>query len=88
MVAGTVYGQRGIDLWEINSMLDGIRDQQQFGTCNKRREVLCFFSTVRAGGMADGNPYIQRWEDDNANIVTRAISRLVSRPTTLSAFLG
>jgi hypothetical protein len=30
MVAGTVYGQRGRDLWEINNMLDGIRDQPQF----------------------------------------------------------
>jgi hypothetical protein len=25
--------------------------------------------------MADGNPYIQLWADDNGNIVTRAIFR-------------
>jgi hypothetical protein len=30
MVAGTVYGQRGRDLWENSNMLDGIRDQPQF----------------------------------------------------------
>jgi hypothetical protein len=29
MVAGTVYGQRGRDLWENSNMLDGIRDQSQ-----------------------------------------------------------
>ena len=40
-----------------------------------RRKVLFFISTVGAGGMADGNPYIQRRADDNGNIVTRAISR-------------
>jgi hypothetical protein len=39
-----------------------------------RRKVLFFISTLGAGGMADGNPYIQRWADDNDNIVTRAIS--------------
>jgi hypothetical protein len=32
-------------------------------------------STIGVGGVADGNPYIQRWADDNGNIVTRAISR-------------
>jgi hypothetical protein len=46
-------------------------------TCYKynRRKVLFFISTFGAGGMADGNPYIQRWADDNGNIVTRDISR-------------
>jgi hypothetical protein len=39
------------------------------------RKILFFIYTVGAGGTADGNPYIQRWADDNGNIVTRAISR-------------
>ena len=30
MIAGTVYAQRGRDLWENSNMLDGIRDQPQF----------------------------------------------------------
>jgi hypothetical protein len=37
-------------------------------------QSFVFISTLGAGGMADGNPYIQRWADDNGNIVTRAIS--------------
>jgi hypothetical protein len=36
-----------------------------------RRKDLFFISNVGAGGMADGTPYIQRWADDNGNIVTR-----------------
>jgi hypothetical protein len=40
-----------------------------------RRKVLFFISVADAGGMPDGNPYIQRWADDNGNIVTRAVSR-------------
>jgi hypothetical protein len=50
---------------------------QLVATCYKynRRKVLFFISGDGAGGMADGNPYIKRWADDNGNIVIRAISR-------------
>jgi hypothetical protein len=55
----------------LSTNVEGV---QLVATCYKynRRKVLFLISTVGAGGMADGNPYIQRWADD---IVTRAISR-------------
>jgi hypothetical protein len=58
----------------LRTTVEGV---QLVATCYlyNRRKVLCFISTVGAGGVADGNPYIQRWADDNGNIVTRAISR-------------
>jgi hypothetical protein len=52
--------------------------------CNPRKGLV-FISTVGAGGMTDGNPYIQRWADDNGNIVTRATSRPLCRVQLLRA---
>jgi hypothetical protein len=57
--------------------------QHYCGKCSTRGNMLqvqpaqsvFLISTVGAGGMANGDPYIQRWADDNGNFVTRAISR-------------
>jgi hypothetical protein len=83
----SMYTARARSRIHLSNIVEGV---QVVATCYKynRRKVSLFIFTVGAGGMADGNPYIQRRADDNGNIVTRAISRPMSCSAPSSAVLG
>ena len=49
-----------------------------------KRKVLCFVATKGAGTTLDGMPYIQRWADDNGNLLTRE----VARPAIISEYFN
>ena len=47
-----------------------------------RKKVLFFVCTAGVADLKDGEPYIQRWADDNGNLCTRD----VPRPTVISRY--
>eukprot|EP00873_Tetraselmis_striata_P028533 jgi/Tetstr1/448797/TSEL_036031.t1 len=58
----------------LRSTVEGV-GLMAIGYKYNRRRVLFFLATEGAGGVHDGEPYVQRWADDLNNITTRHIPR-------------